>query len=121
MISNAIQTVVSAIIPNTFQSIGDENIAKPYCIHEESDTPDYHKAGLSGYSWSVEIGIIHNKPDSAETLAVSVKAAVEALQGTTNDSTIIDLVEYLGTTPGFNQETREYLKMIHFNILTRNR
>jgi hypothetical protein len=121
MISAAIQAVVQAVIPNTYQSMGDEEITIPYCIHEENDTPEYLKEGLSGYSWLVEIGIVHSTPDAAEALAVSVIAAVEALAGTTNNSTIIDTVEYQGSEPGFDQVTREYLKLLRFNINTKNR
>lgn len=121
MISNAIQAVVQAVIPTTFQTIGDENIAVPYCIHEESDVPELLKEGVASYNWTCEIGIVHSTADAAETLAVSVIAAVEALAGTTNDSTVIDAVEYLGSDPGFDQNTREYLKLLRFNIQTRNR
>ena len=121
MISDAIQSTVEAVIPNTFQSIGDEDITVPYCIHEENDTPEYLKEGLSGYAWSVEIGIVHNTPDDAETLAVSVISAVEALAGTTTNGTDIETVEYQGCEPGFDQATREYLKLLRFIINTKNR
>lgn len=121
MISAAIQTAVQAVIPNTYQSIGDEEITVPYCIHEENDTPEYVKEGISLYAWLVEIGIVHSTPDAAEALAVSVIAAVEALAGTTSSSTIIDTVEYQGSEPGFDQATREYLKLLRFIINTKNR
>ncbi len=121
MISDAIQDAVEAVIPNTYQSIGDEEITLPYCIHEETDTPEYLKEGLSGYAWNVEIGIVHSTPDAAEALAVSVIAAVEALAGTTSHTTVIETVEYQGSEPGFDQETREYLKLLRFNINTKNR
>jgi len=121
MISEAIQDAVEAVIPNTYQSIGDEEISLPYCIHEESDTPERVKEGVALYAWLVEIGIVHSTPDAAETLAVSVIAAVEALAGTTSNSTIIDTVEYQGSEPGFDQGTREYLKLLRFIVNTKNR
>jgi hypothetical protein len=121
MINDAIQAVVSAVIPNTFQSIGDEKIPVPYCIHESTDNPEYLKEGLSGYEWTTEIGIIHSTADAAESLAVNVIAAMEALGGTTRNSTIIETVQYMGSEPGFNEQTREYLKLLRFIINTKNR
>jgi len=121
MISDAIQAVVGAIIPNTYQSIGDEKVTVPFCIHEETDTPDYLKEGLAGHSWSVEIGIVHSTSDAAEALAVSVIDAVIALANTTNCNTIFEDVSYEGSEPGFDQQAREYLKMLRFTIETKNR
>lgn len=121
MISDAIQAAVQAVIPNTYQTIGDEDISLPYCIHEEADAPEYLKEGLIGYSWLIEIAIVHSTSDAAEALAVQVIAAVNALAGTTNDTTVIDTVEYQGGEPGFDPATREYLKMLRFNINTKNR
>ena len=121
MINDAIQAAVSAVIPNTFQTIGDEQISVPYCIHESTDNPEYLKEGISGYEWTTEIGIIHSTADAAETLAVSIIAAIEALEGTTSYTTIIESVRYVGSEPGFNEQTREYLKLLRFTIITKNR
>lgn len=121
MISEAIQEALQVIVPNTFQTIGDENITVPFCIHEETDTPEYLKEGLSGYSWQVEIGIVHNSPDAAEALAVQIIAAIELLARTVSHNTIIEEVEFTGTAPGYDEQTREYLKMVRFTISTKNR
>lgn len=121
MISEALQSVIVAIIPNTYPSIGDEGIAVPFCVHEENDEPIYLKEGIAGYSWTCEIAIVHSTPDAAEALAVSVKAAAEALAGTTNHTTIIESVSYEGSAQGFDQASREYLRILQFIIQTKNR
>lgn len=121
MIADAIQEVVSAIIPNTFQSIGDESIAKPYCIHESTDNAEYLKEGLAGYEYTTEIAIIDETADKAEAYAVQVIAAVNGLAGQTKYNTDIESVTYQGSEPGFNEATREYLKLLRFSIICKNR
>lgn len=121
MIGEAIQATIEAIIPNTYSSIGDENIAIPFCVHEEKDEPIYLKEGIAGYEWNCEIAIIHNSPDAAEALSVQVISAIEALAGTTSHSTIIETVSYESGEPGFDQVTREYLRISRFIIQTKNR
>jgi hypothetical protein len=121
MIGEAIQAVIVAIIPNTYPSIGDEGIEVPFCVHEEKDEPIYLKEGIAVYIWNCEVAIIHSTPDAAETLAMQVKTAIEALAGTTNHTTIIETVSYEGGDPGFDQGSREYLKILRFIIQTKNR
>lgn len=121
MIGEAIQVAIEAIIPNTYALIGDENITVPFCLHEEKDETVYLKEGIAGYTWTCEIAIVHSTPDAAEILAMQVKAAIEALAGTTDHATIIEAVSYEGSDPGFDQGTREYLKILRFTIETSNR
>lgn len=121
MIGEAIQQAIVAIIPNTYPLIGDEKITLPLCVHEERDEPIYLKAGISGYVWSCEMAIIHNTPDEAETLAMQVKAVIEALGNTTSQGTNIESVIYDGGDSGFDQTTKEYLKTVRFTIETSNR
>jgi len=121
MIGEAIQSAVAAIIPNTFQSVGDEGIKTPFCVHEETDEPIYLKEGISGYNWTCEIAIIHSTPDGAEALAVRVISAVQALAGTTASETYFVSVLFEGSDPGFDQATREYMRLLRFSIETTNR
>ena len=121
MISAAIQSVIQNIIPNTYSIMGDEEILTPYCVHKETGTPEYLKAGISGYSYSVEIAIIDDTPDKVETLIQSVKNAIIALQKTTNSSTSIDAVAWESDTPSFDSESRLYINVLTFTILTSNR
>jgi len=121
MISEAIQEALEEVIPNTYQTIGDEEITLPYCIHEERDTVERVKDGIAFYTWRVEIAIIHSTPDAAESLATQVISALEALEGETSHGTDIETVEYVGSEPGFDMNTREYLKLLNFEINTKNR
>lgn len=121
MITDAIQSALQAIIPNTFTTIGDEEIETPFCIHEERDEPIYVKDGIAGYTWGVEIAIIDVSPDSAEELAASGVAAINALAHTTSEKTDIGAITYLGTDPGFDQQTKEYIRILNFQIITTNR
>lgn len=121
MITDAIQEALEAIIPNTFTTIGDEEIETPFCIHEERDEPLYLKTGIVAYTWGVEVAIIDDSPDECEELAASGVAAITALAHTTSHETEIGAVTYLGADPGFDQQTKEYIRILNFSIITSNR
>lgn len=121
MITDAIQSALQAIIPNTYTTIGDEEIETPFCIHEERDEPLYLKEGIKAYTWGVEVAIIDDSPDSAEELAASGVTAVLALAHTTSHETEIGAITYQGTQPGFDQQTKEYIRILNFQIITSNR
>lgn len=121
MISTAIQSVLVGIIPNTYLAMGDENIVVPYCVHKERGTPQYLKAGISGYSYECEIVIIDDLPEAIETLSVSIKTALEALVGTTSSNTKIESVVFEGDEPDYDTESKLYLTVMRFTIETSNR
>jgi hypothetical protein len=121
MISTAIQTTVANIITNTYMSMGDEGIITPYCVHKEVGTPEYLKAGITGYSYNCEIAIIDDTPDKVETLVQSVKNAIVALKGTTVSSTTFDSVIWESDEPDFDIDSNMYVNIITFTILTANR
>jgi hypothetical protein len=121
MISTAIQSTVQAIIPNTFDVYGDEQISLPICLHREKGTPILLKAGLAGYSYAVEIEIIDKTADAVEVLVQSVKTALEALAGTTVSSTVFETVNLEDENPDFDTENRLYSNILQFTINTANR
>ena len=121
MITDAIQSALQAIIPNTFTTIGDEEIETPFCIHEERDEPIYVKDGIAGYTWGVEVAIIDDSPDRAEELAASGIGAINALAHTSASGTEIGAITFLGAEPGFDQQTKEYIRILNFQIITTNR
>jgi hypothetical protein len=121
MISTALQTTLAAIIPNTFLAMGDEAIITPYCVHKEVASPEYLKAGISGYSYACEILIIDDLPETVETLVQSVKSAVIALAGTTASSTTIASVIWEGDEPDYDIESKMYINILRFTIETSNR
>jgi hypothetical protein len=116
MISAAIQTIISAIIPNTFMAMGDEEILTPYCVHKETGTPEYVKAGISGYSYMCEVAIIDDTPDKVEALVQSVKDAIIA-----QASVAFDSVVWEGDEPDFDMESKMYINVLKFTIETSNR
>jgi hypothetical protein len=122
MIGEAIQATVAAIITNTFAIVGDEEILAPYCVHTETELePTYLKEGLLNYNYSVEVLIIDVLPDNVLTKVALVRAAIEALAGTTVNNTIFEQVIYEGDDPGFNQEDRLYANNIRFLVETKTR
>jgi hypothetical protein len=122
MIGEAIQVTVEAIISNTFAIVGDEEIITPYCVHTETEIePTYLKEGILNYNYSAEVLIIDVTPDSVNTKVALVRAAIEALAGTTVNSTAIEQVIYEGDDPGFDQESRLYANNIRFSIETKTR
>ena len=121
MISAAIQSTLLGIIPNTFFAIGDEKIITPFCVHKESGTPINLKSGLVGYTYQCEVVIIDDLPEKVETLVMSVKAALEALAGTTVSTTIIDAVTFEGDDPDFDTEDKMYINILRFTFETSNR
>lgn len=122
MISEAIQTTVVAIVPNTYPIVGDEEIEAPYCVHTETElAPSLTKEGVLNYNYLVEVLIIDELPDSVNTKIALVKAALEALPGTTVNSTTFEQVNYEGDSPGFDPESRLYANNITFTIETKTR
>jgi hypothetical protein len=121
MISAAIQSTISAIIPNTFMAMGDEEILTPYCVHKETGTPEYVKAGISGYSYICEVAIIDDTPDKVEALVQSVKDAIIALAGSSKESTKFDSVIWDNDEPDFDIQDKMYTNIIRFTIETSNR
>ena len=122
MIGEAIQATVVAIIPNTYAIVGDEEIEVPYCVHIETELePTRVKEGILNYNYSVEVLIIDSLPDSVISSAALVRAAIEALAGTTVNSTTFEQVIYEGDDPGFDQESRLYASNIRFTIETKTR
>lgn len=122
MISEAIQATIVAIIPNTFAIVGDEEIITPYCVHTETELPPtLLKEGVINYNYSVEVLIIDDLPDNVNTKVNSVRTAIEALAGTTVNSTSFEQVNYEGDDPGFDQESRLYANNIRFTIETKTR
>jgi hypothetical protein len=122
MIGEAIQATVEAIITNTFSMVGDEKILTPYCVHTETELPpSLLKEGISNYNYLVEILIIDVLPDNVNAFAALVRPAIEALAGTTKDSTTFEQVNYEGDDPGFDQEQRLYANNIRFTVETLTR
>ena len=122
MISAAIQTTLEVILPDTFFAIGDEGIEAPFCVHNEQELPPLLlKEGVAGYNFMVEIMIIDTLPDTVAAKVALVRAAIEALAGTTVDSTKFETVNYEGDDPGFDQESRLYGNNMRFEIGTENR
>jgi hypothetical protein len=121
MISTAIQNTIAAIIPNTYLAMGDEGIVTPYCVHKESGTPEYLKAGISGYSYLCEIAIIDDSPEALEVLVQAVKNAIMALDGTTASSTTFAGITWDGDEPDFDSESKMYINVLKFTIGTVNR
>jgi hypothetical protein len=121
MISTAIQSTLAAIIPNTYFALGDEEIVTPYCVHKESGIPEYLKIGIVGYSYSCEIAIIDDTPEKVETLVQSVKNAILALDGTTVSSTSFKGITWEGDEPDYDSESKMYVNILSFTILTLNR
>lgn len=120
MLSAAIQTTLAGIIENTLISIGDEEIAAPFCVHSERQNPARLKSGVAGYEYECEIAVVDDSPDDIETYKQSIRTALEALEGTTTSSTSIELVEYQGDDPGFDQESKLYISILRFLIQTSN-
>lgn len=121
MISEAIQQTLAAVIPNTFMSMGDEEILTPYCVHKESGVPNYVKTGIAGYTYQVEVAIIDDTPDKVETLLQNAKDAILALEGTTVAGTGIEMVIWESDEPDFDIESKMYITTIVFTIDTSNR
>ncbi len=121
MISAAIQAKLAAIIPRTYLAIGDEDIEAPFCTHTETERELLLKEGNDGYEYDCAIAIIDDSPDDVETLKQSVITAIEALAGTTTNSTKIDSVAYQGDDPGFDEESKLYITILSFLIETSNR
>ena len=120
MISEAIQEALESVIENTYQTIGDENITTPFCVHEESDEPIRLKEGIVGYEYKVEVAIIDTTPDSCIELASSGVSVIMALENTTSHGTRIEGISYDGSNPGFDQQTKEYIRILQFTIQTGN-
>jgi hypothetical protein len=120
MLSAAVQSTLAGIITNTFFAIGDEEIQVPYCVHRELQRPERMKSGVSGYEYDVEIAVIDSSPDAVETSKQSIRTALEALEGTTKESTAIDFVEYLGDEPDHDEESNLYTNVLRFIITTSN-
>lgn len=122
MITEAIQATVAAIITNTYFTVLDENISPPYCFHSEQELPpNLLKEGVHSYNYAVEIMIVDTLPDNVKTKVNSVRAAIEALAGTTVNSTEFLAVNYEGDDPGFDQESKLYGNNIRFTIETKTR
>ncbi len=120
MLSAALQTALVGIITNTFIAIGDEDIEAPFCVHSEKQTPVRLKSGVAGYEYECEIAVVDSTPDSIETYKASIRSALEGLEGTTSQGTAIEVVEYLGDDPGFDQESKLYISILRFLIQTSN-
>lgn len=121
MISEAIQQTLAAIIPNTYMSMGDEEIITPYATHRETGVPNYGKAGILGYTYQVEVLIVDDTPDKVEQLLQSVKNALRELEGTTVCGTGIELVIWEDDEPDFDIESQMYTSVSTFTIDTSNR
>ncbi len=120
MISAALQTTLAGIITNTFFAIGDEDIQVPFCVHREDETPMRLKEGIAGYAYDCEIAIVDDSPDDIDTYKGSIISALEALAGTTVESTVINTVSYEGDAPDFDQESKLYINILRFYIETDN-
>jgi len=120
MISAAIQTTLEGIITDTFIAIGDEDIQVPFCVHQERETPIRLKEGIAGYAYDCDVAIVDDSPDDVNTYKGSIISALEALAGTTVESTVINTVSYEGDDPDFDQESRLYTNILRFYIETAN-
>lgn len=120
MLSAALQSKLIAIVPNTFMLMGDEDVATPYCVHEERQRPVWLKKGVAGYEYDCEIALVADLPDVVETYKGQIRTALEAMEGTTVEGTAVELVEYLGDDPGFDVESKEYINISRYLIQTSN-
>lgn len=122
MITQAIQTALVAITPNTYGKMGDEVIKAPYCVHREQCVGYTElKDNSKEFVWEVEVALIEDSSGNLETLSESARAAVIALEGTTTNSTRIQDVTFMGDAPDYDDEEKLFVTIQRYSITTTNR
>lgn len=94
-ISGLIQTALAAIITNTYNTIiAADDIAVPFVVHNETETPNYVKGGTIGYySVACLVVICDSLPESAMSHLKSITTAIEGLTSSMSDD-----INVIGTT-----------------------
>ena len=121
MISEAIQTKVAGVVTNTFIHIAPETAVAPFAVHSEAGVPLRTKEGIEGYEYDVNVIIVTASASQRETYAAQVIAAIEALSGTTTNSTAVDEARYISDNPAFDEELELYGTNMFFKVITSNR
>jgi hypothetical protein len=121
MLADALYNTLKTIL-TAYPVIGAPDAAAPFCTYAVEPTPIRTKDGIVGYTQKVRIAIVDDDIDAIETNSNSIRAAITSLDGTTTDSTIINMV-LLNFESGsiFNQDFNIFQNTLEFTFDTDTR
>lgn len=119
MILEALHTKINAVI-NAYAQIGDIDAEMPFAVYSADQTPVRSKYGIEAYEYTIRISVVSDKLNECMAKSGLIKAAVEALKGTTQNSTAFDFVMKENETQRFDVSTNRYINDITYRAITQN-
>lgn len=114
-------TVVSpAVGGRIFPIIAPQEVPTPFIVHIQSGNVP-HGSKTSPSTWddsTVDIFVVHDKMDTVEDIAESVRTALDRYSGTVSGIEV-NSIEYLNESPNYDMETGWYMKKLEFKIMAK--
>jgi len=120
MIIQAVQQTLAAVL-TSYSKIAPQSAELPFCVHAETGIPIRTKAGITGYTYKVNIVLVAATNTQLGTNTESIIAAVEDMEGQTIKSTEIEAVDFESDDPDYDEASEVFINTISFTIETNNR
>lgn len=118
MIQAAIHSTIDSII-NAFPLVGDIEADFPFAVYSTDQTPLYTKAGITGYENLVIITVVDDDNKRGAEKAELVKAAVLAMSGTIQGTTV-DFSRFVQTDTRYDEVNGLYGIITQIRVFTQN-
>ncbi len=120
MILEALYGTLNPIVP-AHVLIGDIEAELPFCVFRADAAPARQKAGICGFEYVVNIGVIDNAVASVNSYSVQVIEAIEKLKGSVSGTDIIASIQTDESGIYYENENNVFMNDLEFKVFTKNR
>lgn len=120
MILQALHTTLNPIL-SAHVLIGDIEAELPFCVFRADASPARQKAGICGFEYVVNVGVIDSDVDSVNNYSVQIIDAVQAMQGTVSGTDIIAAIQTDESGIYYENENNVFMNDLAFKVFTKNR
>lgn len=120
MILQALHTTLNPILP-AHVLIGDIEAELPFCVFRADASPARQKAGVCGYEYVVNVGIIDNEVKSVNNYSVQIINAIQNMNGSVSGTDVIAAIQTDESGIYYENENNVFMNDIEFKVFTKNR
>ena len=120
MILQALHSTLNPIL-SAHPLIGDIEADLPFCVFRADALPMIQKAGICGYDYVVNIGIIDNTIESVNSYTEQITSAMRSLKGEISGTNIYAVIQTDESGIFYENENSIYENDLEFKVFTQNR
>lgn len=120
MILQALNSILSPII-DSHALIGDIEADLPFCVFRADAQPALEKAGICGFTYIVDIGVIDNEIETVNNYSDQITAAVLAMNGSISGTDVYKAIQTDESGVYWENDNNVYMNDLQFKVFTKNR